>query len=208
MITDQAPTLTKVIIASKNVHKIREMKQILSHVKQLDILTLLDFPSYTAPDEVGETFEEIAATKAKDAAKQLQCWAIGEDSGLVVPALKGSPGIYSKRYAGSDATDRDNRKKLLQEMSNLADDDRAAYFMCAMALATPAGELKKLVTATCEGRIVTEEKGGNGFGYDPIFQKYDYNKTFGELEESIKNRISHRRKTLDKLLPFLESLLG
>ncbi len=196
----------QLILATKNVHKIREMRGILSDVKQLDIWSLLDFPKYTPPEETGETFEENASIKAIDAANRLQGWALGEDSGLVVPALNGRPGVYSRRYAGANASDRDNRKKLLEEMETLSDEERSAYFMCAIAIASPNGKVEKLVTATCEGQIILEERGGNGFGYDPLFQKYDYSKTFGELEESVKNRISHRRKALDKILPFLESI--
>lgn len=196
----------KLLLASKNVHKIREMREILSSVKQLDIWSLLDFPNYQPPEESGSTFEENASLKAIDAATKLKCWALGEDSGLVVPALQGRPGVFSRRYAGSSASDRDNRKKLLAEMENLSDDDRSAYYMCAMAIASPEGKVEKMITATCEGQITIEERGGNGFGYDPLFQKYEYSKTFGELEESVKNRISHRRKALDKILPFFESL--
>jgi XTP/dITP diphosphohydrolase len=197
----------KLVIGSNNVHKIREYKSILhSLLPNIDLLSLLDFPEYEAPEEIGSTFKENAIAKAVDVAKKIKCWVISDDSGLVVPALNGRPGVYSARFAGKNATDADNRKKLLNEMENLFDNDRNAYFECCIALASENG-LKTCTCATCEGKIETEERGGEGFGYDPIFIKHDYNKTFAELSESIKNKISHRRKAIDKLLPILESII-
>ena len=201
------PKSFKIVIASKNVHKIRETREMLSAIPHLDIWSLLDFPGYSPPEERGKSFEENASLKAIDAAKQLKIWAIGDDSGLVVPALNGEPGIFSSRYAGKNASDKENRKKLLQEMSPLLDEDRSAYYISAVALASPEGSLKKCAIATCEGRILEIEKGGGGFGFDPLFVKNEYSKTFAELEERIKNHISHRRKALDKIIPLLESIL-
>jgi len=192
------------VIASKNVHKIREFKAILKDLPLLDILTLHDFPDYTPPEEVGKSFEENATLKAAHAAKSLNIWAIADDSGIVVPALGGEPGVFSARYAGNHATDGENRKKLLGKMEHLLDADRNAYFECAIALASPEG-LKKCVKGTCEGKLLEKERGGNGFGYDPLFVKHEYSKTFAELGESVKNRISHRRKALDKILLSIES---
>jgi len=189
----------EIVIASKNVHKMREIRAILKNVSNLDLLSLLDFPNYQPAPETGVTFEENAVQKANHAAKSLQRWVLADDSGLVVPALGGAPGVYSARYSGEGATDKDNRHKLLREMSHLTDPNRQAYFECCLALASPDG-LKKCVKGTCEGTITTEERGNRGFGYDPIFIKYEYSKTFAELEEDVKNRISHRRKALDKLL--------
>ena len=200
------PTSAELVIASTNVHKIRELKSILKSLAGFDLLSLRDFPNYIPPEETGSTFEENAVLKAVHAAKTLNRWALADDSGLVVPALRGSPGIFSARYAGNDASDLDNRKKLLSEMAYLLEDDRHAYFECCLALASPAG-LKKAARGTCEGRILMQEKGGSGFGYDSLFIKYGYNKTFGELEESVKNRISHRRRALDKLMSTFDSLL-
>src|SRR5262249_3916381 len=113
--------------------------------------------------------------------------------------------VYSARYAGEGATDKENRKKLLHDMRELKDQERAAYFECCLALASPK-ELKKSVCSCCEGEITEEEKGRSGFGYDPIFQKHEYSKTFGELEEEVKNRVSHRRKAMDKILLVLETI--
>lgn len=198
--------LITLVIASRNVHKIRECRSILKDLPHLDLLSLLDFPDYTPEEETGKTFAENAIAKAEHAAKALNIWAIGDDSGLVVPALNDRPGIYSSRFAGENATDADNRKKLLSEMEKLEDESRGAYYECSIALASPDG-LKKSVNGTCEGKILVKERGGGGFGYDPLFVKNDYSKSFAELEESVKNRISHRRKAFDKLLVSLETFV-
>lgn len=195
----------KLIIASRNVHKIREIRAMLKGLPKLDIFSLIDFPDYQPPEEHGTTFEENAILKAEHAAKALNAWVIADDSGLMIPALHGAPGLKSARYAGEDATDKDNRKKLLKEMLSFKDQDRAGYFECCIALASPEG-LKKSTCALCEGNITEKERGGQGFGYDSIFQKLDYSKTFAELEDEVKNRISHRRKAIDKILLTLETI--
>jgi XTP/dITP diphosphohydrolase len=195
------------VIASRNIHKVRELKAMLKTLPRIDLRSLLDFPAYIPPPETGMTFEQNAVLKATHAASALQRWVIADDSGLVVPALGGMPGVYSARFAGNDATDGDNRKKLLETMQHLLDEDRYGYFECWIALASPAG-LKKLGRGICEGTLLPQERGGSGFGYDPLFIKHGYSKTFAELEEAIKNRISHRRKALDKVLGSLESYLA
>lgn len=196
----------ELVIASKNVHKIREFRSILKKIGKFDLLSLLDFPGYTPPPETGSTFEENAIIKAIDAAKTLNLWAIADDSGLVVPALHGAPGVYSARYAGPEATDKENRKKLLQEMAHIQEPNRQGYFECWVALASPSG-LKKTAKGISEGTILEKEKGSFGFGYDSLFVKHEYGKTFAELDEETKNRVSHRRKAIDRLLPTLESIL-
>ncbi|MEM1283557.1 MAG: RdgB/HAM1 family non-canonical purine NTP pyrophosphatase [Chlamydiota bacterium] len=196
----------EIVIASKNVHKIREFREMLAKVEHVDITSLLNFPDYEPSEEVGKSFEENAKAKATEAAKALKKWVLADDSGLVVPALQGEPGIYSKRYAGSDATDAENRHKILEAMKGKSDLERAAYYECSLVLADPNGQIKKFVRGICEGFLVDEEKGRNGFGYDALFVKHDYDKTFAELEESVKNRISHRSKAIEKILPALETL--
>lgn len=195
----------ELVIASTNMHKIRELKGMLKSKSQFDIRTLLDFPSYIPPLESGATFEENAILKATHASSALNKWVIADDSGLVVPTLGGAPGVHSARFAGNNATDADNRKKLLDQMHHLLEEDRNAYFECCIVLSSPDG-VKKCTRGICEGNILSQEKGGGGFGYDPLFIKHGYSKTFAELEENIKNRISHRRKALDKLLTSLESI--
>ena len=201
------PKSITLVIASKNVHKIREMKSILSSIKQLDILSLLDFPNYTPPEEDINSFKENAITKAMHAAEKLNHWVIADDSGLIVPAINNEPGISSARYAGEKATDKDNRKKLLDRMKHLLDNDRAASFECCVALASKEG-LQKCSCASCEGHIIDKEKGGDGFGYDPLFVKHEYNKTFAQLSSDVKNRISHRKKALDKILFAIEYIVN
>jgi XTP/dITP diphosphohydrolase len=203
--TAKEPQL-ELVIASTNMHKVRELRTLLKGLTRFDLLSLCDFPDYIPPEETGKTFEENASLKATHAAKALNQWVIADDSGLVVPALNGAPGVLSARYAGNDATDFENRKKLLDEMQHLMDEDRQAFFECSIALASPAG-LKKCVKGTCEGVLLTKDKGGGGFGYDSLFVKHGYSKTFAELGESVKNRISHRRKALDKIILSLESLV-
>jgi len=195
----------QLIIASRNIHKIRELRTMLKPYKGLDVLSLLDFPNYQPLPENHTSLEANARQKAIHAAQTLNQWAIADDTGLVVPALQGAPGVLSARYAGGLATDTENRKKLLEAMKQLTDPDRQAYFECWIAIASPEG-LKKCVRGVSEGSIAEEEKGGKGFGYDRIFIKHEYGKTFAELEETVKNRISHRRKALDKLHLYLNSL--
>ncbi|MBA3815618.1 MAG: RdgB/HAM1 family non-canonical purine NTP pyrophosphatase [Parachlamydiaceae bacterium] len=195
----------EIVIASNNLHKIREFRGLLKGFKSIDLLSLVNFPSYLAPPEDGKTFQDNAIRKAEHAAKELNKWVLADDSGLVVPALNGSPGVNSRRYAGEEATDSENRYKLLEAMLQLKSSQRSAYFECCLALASPNG-LKKCVTGLVEGVILLEEKGRNGFGYDSLFVKYEYDKSFAELEEATKNRISHRHKAFEKLTPTLESL--
>ena len=195
----------QLVIATGNIHKVREYKTLLQEFTNLDILSLRDFPAYQIPEETGTSFKENAILKAQKAALELNLWVLADDSGLVVPALNGGPGLFSARYAGEKASDADNRKKLLVSMKHLKETARTAYFECCIAIASPK-ELKKCVCASVEGSISTVEKGGGGFGYDPLFVKTDYNKTFAELEESLKNKISHRRKALDKTMSYLQGL--
>lgn len=194
------------LVATTNGHKIREIRALLRPLGKFDIYSLLDFPSYQQPEENGKTFEENAVIKAMHAAKHFKKWTIADDSGLVVPALGGAPGIYSARYAGSGASDKENRKKLLQDMANLEGELRFAYFECVIVLVSPDGEVKSEAKGSCEGVMLSCERGGNGFGYDPLFLKHDYKKTFAELEENVKNQVSHRAKALSKLKIHLECL--
>lgn len=195
----------EIVIATTNVHKIREFREMLKPYPRFDVIGLLNFPDYVQPEETGATFEENAVLKAKHAAETLNKVVVADDSGLVVPSLGGAPGVISRRYAGEDATDAENRNKLLKELQGKKEHERAAYFDCWLALATPKGLLKS-VNGRCEGLILNEERGRNGFGYDALFIKYDYDKTFAEIDEVTKNKISHRRKAFDKLLLILEAM--
>ena len=178
-----------IVLATLNVHKIREFREMLKPLKRFEILSLHQFPDYSPLEETGMSFKENVIQKAIHAAKTLNCYVLADDSGLVVPILNGAPGVYSRRYAGDDATDAENRKKLLEALNGRTGIERSAYFECSLALANPEG-LKKHVNGRCEGVIALEEQGRNGFGYDAIFMKHDYDKTFSELDDAVKNRIS------------------
>lgn len=196
----------EIVIASTNLHKIREFREMIKALSYLDVLSLHTFPSFKSLPEGGLTFQDNAIQKAEYAARTLNKWVLADDSGLVVPALNGAPGVNSKRYAGEEATDAENRLKLLLAMAHLDDLQRAAYYECCLVLASPTG-LKKCVTGLCEGKILREEKGRHGFGYDALFVKNEYDKSFAEIDESTKNRISHRHKAFEKLIPTLETLV-
>lgn len=194
------------VLATTNMHKIREYRDLLKSFPHLELLSLVQFSHYQQPVEDGTTFAENAELKAVDAAKKLNKWVLADDSGLVVPALNGFPGVISALYAGLGATDAENRKKLLNEMSHLKNqDERSAYFECCIVIANPEG-VKKIVTGRCEGHILTEPQGRNGFGYDCLFVKNEYEKTFAELDEATKNRISHRSKAFERIKVYLEML--
>lgn len=195
----------KLVIASRNLHKIREFRFMLKDFKGFDIFSLRDFPDYLPPEESGCSFEENAKIKALDAAQKLKHFVLADDSGLVVPALNGEPGIFSARYAGKNASDTENREKLITKLKSLSEEKRTGYYECCIALASESG-LKKIACALCEGQLLETPRGSHGFGYDSIFIKYDYSKTFAEIEDDTKNRISHRRKAFDKLVTSLHSL--
>lgn len=195
----------EILLASANLHKIREFRDMFKSLAHIELISLHQYSHYITPEETGQTFKENAILKAEHAAKHLNKWVLADDSGLVVPTLQGEPGVKSRRYAGPQATDMENRVKLLHAMEHLKAQERIAYFECSLALASPTG-LKKCVEGICEGHIANEPRGRHGFGYDPLFIKNDYEKTFAELDETIKNRISHRRKAFERLLSFLETL--
>ncbi len=195
----------ELILATTNLHKIREFREIFKALKDLDVTSLLNFPDYVPPEETEDTFEGNAELKAVHAGKALKRWVVADDSGLVVPALGGAPGVYSRRYASDSASDKENREKLLREMKGLPSYQRNAYYQCTLALANENG-LYKVVTGTIEGEILEEERGREGFGYDSLFLPLDTHQTFGELSGEVKNRISHRSKAFHKLRTTLETL--
>jgi XTP/dITP diphosphohydrolase len=195
----------EILLATTNLHKLREYKAMFRSLPHLEMISLHQYPEYVSPEETGTSFRENAILKAEHAARALGCWVIADDSGLVVPSLQGEPGVRSARYAGEYSTDAENRAKLLQAMKDFSGEQRTAYFECCLALADSSG-LKKCVQGVCEGYIADESRGRNGFGYDPLFVKNDYDKTFAELDESLKNRISHRHKAFERMASFLETL--
>lgn len=194
----------KVLIATQNPGKFREISSILwEGGLRLELVSLADFPDYLPPSEEGETFLENAVAKALAAARHTGLPAIAEDSGLSVQKLGGAPGVRSARYAGPDAGDEDNIRKLLREMEGVPPAERLAMFICVAVFADSAGRVET-VTGTCEGFITTEPMGTGGFGYDPVFFSPELGKTFAQAAPEEKARVSHRGKAFRELA----SLLG
>ena len=194
------------VLATRNLKKRGEIEEILGDLG----LTLHDLSRYPdAPDVVedGATFEANARKKAAETARALGQWTLGEDSGLVVPALGGRPGVYSARYAGAQGDDSANNKKLLAELAPLPPHKRQAYYVCTAALADPSGHVHAVVEGRCHGRIIGEYRGEGGFGYDPLFLIEEYHQTFGELSARVKHALSHRGRALVQLRPILRRLL-
>ncbi len=196
----------EILLASQNKEKLRELIACLQGLDAI-ILTLDDVEGSPEVEEDGETFEENAIKKAMEIARATGTLTVADDSGLVVDALGGAPGVRSSRYAGENATDKENNEKLLREMADVPEELRGARFVCAAAVADCNG-LIGVVEGSCEGSIAFEEKGQQGFGYDPLFVKTDYNKTFAELGPDIKNRVSHRFRAMQKAAILIEGYLA
>jgi XTP/dITP diphosphohydrolase len=194
------------VVGSRNSKKRQEIVELLAGL-DLEAADLTRFPDAPEVEEDGKTFQENAKKKACELAGFLHQWILGEDSGLVVPALHGRPGILSARYAGKHGDDEANNNRLLAELAPLPDDRRAAYYVCAMAVADPSGNVSTTVDGRCHGIITRERRGCNGFGYDPLFLIPEYHRTFGELSSRVKQAISHRARAGDHLRPFLARLL-
>lgn len=188
-----------VILASRNRGKIREINQILKKVLP-DVLVrgLDDFPEIGHIPETGSTFEENALIKANTVCRQTGLTAIADDSGLVVYALNGEPGVFSARYAGEKATDRDNNLKLLRAMNGLKGDERRAAFVCVMAACRPDGS-RLVVEGKWEGLMALEPRGDNGFGYDPLFIDPELGMHSAQMDSDLKNSRSHRARAIKEL---------
>lgn len=172
-----------------------------------EVRSLDDYDRVPDVKETGVTFAENAALKASTVAISLGKWTLADDSGLMVDALDGAPGVRSARFAGEPTIDAANNAKLLELLQHVPDDGRTAAFVCHLALADPSGEIRLCVEDRCRGRILRELHGGGGFGYDPLFFVPEYHRTFGELGAATKNLISHRARAFAKLLPQLARLL-
>lgn len=184
------------LLATRNPHKTREFAEILGDV--FDIRDLVDTPESPVVEETGLTFETNAILKAVETSKHMPGMVVADDSGLEVDALGGAPGIFSARYAGEDATDAENVAKLLAELSHYPPGPHSARFRCALALARE-GAFLETFHGVVEGTIVDAPRGGDGFGYDPVFQPLGFGQTFGELGAAEKNRISHRARAIQSL---------
>ncbi|MFZ7945597.1 MULTISPECIES: XTP/dITP diphosphatase [Bacillaceae] len=197
--------MNEVIIATKNPGKAREFEHIFAN-RGIEVKTLLDFPEIPEVEETGTTFEENAILKAEAVSQALNKMVIGDDSGLMVDALEGKPGIYSARYAGEPKNDQNNTDKVLSELQGVPESERSARFYCALAIAIP-GKETRTVSGSCEGRILEAPRGSNGFGYDPVFYVPEKGVAMAELSSDEKNSISHRANALKKLDVILDSIL-
>lgn len=197
------PTL---VFGTGNRKKAAELVDLLAPTG-IQLQTLADFPAPLDVEESGTTFTENARLKAAEQARHLGQWVLADDSGLAVDALGGRPGVYSARYAGEQATDADNRRKLLEELADVPLAKRTAHFVCQLALADPTGAVRAEATGRCQGLIRTAEAGSGGFGYDPLFEVREYHRTFGELGPVTKAVLSHRARAMYAILPELVRLL-
>ncbi len=195
-----------IIIASQNEGKIREIKEILCS-PGIRLLTYKNFGAWPDVEEVGETFLENALLKAGALVDTFDTAAVADDSGLEVDALAGKPGVLSARYAGPQATDSLNNKKLLEALEGVPEDERTARFRC-VAVYLELGGFSLSVQGVLEGRIATEPKGTGGFGYDPIFVPEGKSRTVGEMSLAEKNQVSHRAQAFRKLRVALQERLS
>lgn len=198
--------MKNIILATHNHGKTAEFKQMLANYP-VHVLSLSELNYNTEIPETGTTFAENALIKARTiAACYPDTIVVADDSGLVVDALGGAPGVYSARYAGVEATDDENINKLLNLMKNMEQKKRSAKFICVIAVVTAEG-IEHIVEGTCHGQILTKRHGSGGFGYDPIFYLPDLKKSMAELDKSEKNAISHRGQAFLQLIPLLGELL-
>jgi XTP/dITP diphosphohydrolase len=195
----------EIVVATENPGKLREIQESLREM-DVQILSLRDFPHLPPIVEDGNTFRENAFKKARIVAHHTGRLTIADDSGLEVDYLKGDPGVRSARFAGKNASDKDNNRKLLQCLENVPSSQRGAMFRCVIAVVDPQG-WESSIEGTCRGVIGEQERGSQGFGYDPLFIIPELGKTLAELPLAEKNRISHRGKALAALKKELADFL-
>jgi XTP/dITP diphosphohydrolase len=192
------------VIGTRNIHKLREIRQILA-VPNLALLSALDFPDIPEVIEDGDSFEANAIKKATALSLATGLWALADDSGLEVEALNGAPGVYSARFAGEPVSYEANNRKLLKLLEK--ETNRRARFRCVIALSGPTGKAQT-VEGVCSGSIIRECRGAGGFGYDPLFVPDGYSQTFAELPAEQKNAISHRGRALRKAAQTWRTILS
>ena len=190
----------KIVIATMNVHKAREIKSLIGD--HYSVLTQDCFSIPSVP-ETGKTFEENALIKANHVAERTDLLTLADDSGLEVDLLNGEPGIYSARYAGANATDDDNNQRLIKELKKYKGEKMTARFHCVIAIVEPSENKKRIFHGTWEGRIKLDQKGENGFGYDPLFYIDELGVTAAELSDAQKNKLSHRANAMRAATDYL-----
>ena len=190
----------KIVIATMNNHKVSEIKALIGDC--YDVITQDAFSIPSVP-ETGKSFEENALIKANVVAKKTNLLTLADDSGLEVDLLGGNPGIYSARYAGPNSSDDENNKKLIEELDKYKGQKILARFHSVIALVDPSAEVPKIFHGTWEGRIIFDQKGNHGFGYDPLFYIDEHKCTAAELSQQEKNILSHRAKAMKSLCDYL-----
>ncbi len=185
------------VIATSNPGKLEEFKEMFKDVP-VTLKCLADYPQMVPPNENGRTFAANAKIKAGYYARNLKEYCLADDSGLEVKALEGAPGVRSARFAGDEATDKDNNDLLLKQMKFQV--TRTCRFRCALAVSNPNGKIVGEADGICEGMLLHEPLGDNGFGYDPLFWSTELHKGLGEATPEEKNKISHRGKAVKKLI--------
>jgi XTP/dITP diphosphohydrolase len=201
--------MKKIVLATANTHKVIEFQRILNELlPDLELVAANQFPGVPEIEETGSTFAENALIKARAINEFTNLPALADDSGLVVEALNGAPGIFSARYAGINADDKANVMKLLNEIKGLDQSLLSAKFECSIALVDKSQDLELLVDGQMPGQVIKEVRGENGFGYDPIFVPQGLTKTSSQLSDSEKDKISHRGIALRKISVILKQLPG
>ncbi len=190
----------KIVIATMNDHKAREIKSLIGG--HYNVLTQ-DYFSIPSIPETGKTFEENALIKANQVAEKTDLLTLADDSGLEVDLLNGEPGIYSARYAGPDATDDENNQKLIKELERYKGEKITARFRSVIAIVEPAENKERIFHGSWEGTIRLDQRGKNGFGYDPLFFIDDLGVTAAELSDSKKNKLSHRANAIRAAIDYL-----
>jgi XTP/dITP diphosphohydrolase len=194
------------VLGTRNRKKGEELAELLGPCG-FELVTLADLHEAIEIEETGETFAANAALKACEQARHLRRWVLGEDSGLVVDALGGEPGVYSARFSGPNATDQSNNELLLARLSNTPLERRAAHYVCHAVLSDPAGTIRVQSEGECRGRIRLAPAGSGGFGYDPLFEIVEYHRTFGELGPVVKACLSHRARAIRAIIPAMLRLI-
>jgi XTP/dITP diphosphohydrolase len=194
------------VVGTANRKKGEELAELFSAVG-VALKTLADFPNAIRVEESGTTFAENAGLKATGQARHLGRWVLADDSGLMVDALGGDPGVASARYSGPSATDAANNRLLLEQLSTTPLEMRTARFVCHMVLADPSGRVRAESEGACRGRMLFAPRGGQGFGYDPLFEVAEYHRTFAELGMAVKSCLSHRARAARLLAPTLIELV-